>query len=99
MKPLAGGCFVLRSATMGLQISRATMTEIPTVKILADTPLGYAIINESDYDRTKHTLWREHPEEESGDTADAVTPESEPESTEEVEQKPRKRRNPVEGDV
>lgn len=31
--------------------------EIPTVRIKSDTPLGYAIINESDFDPSEHKLY------------------------------------------
>jgi len=31
--------------------------QLATVKIKSDNPLGYAIINERDFDGSKHTLW------------------------------------------
>lgn len=34
---------------------------IPTVRIKRDTPKGYAIINESDFDPKRHTLYNPEP--------------------------------------
>lgn len=84
------------------------MNEIPTVRIKSDNSLGYAIINETDFDSSEHELFDESATDgESGDglddldsqeeiTATAVDePEQNPDGTP-PEPKSRKRRQSTE---
>lgn len=62
------------------------MTEIPTIRIKSENALGYAIINQSDYDASMHELYDDC-------STDSDTTESEETPvTDETEQPARKRR-------
>lgn len=65
------------------------MNEIPTVRIKADTPLGYAIINESDFDSSEHELFDENPADaESTDELDDLDAREEMTATTVTEENP-----------
>lgn len=76
------------------------MTEIPTVRIKSENPLGYAIINQSDYDASVHELYDDEPKDSEHRPVGNEFPNLEEEApaaeelptTDETEQPARKRR-------
>lgn len=62
------------------------MTELPTIRVKSGNPLGYAIINQSDYDASVHELY-----DDCSTDSDTTESEETP-ATDETEQPVRKRR-------